>query len=142
MPYDSPPHINRDRHGRGLRGPTLPHNAPSYETSAQLFTRLVREAIEDLDERFPTSMTHITFLTEEVPSLRDLTLHDGVVALGRVAAGNPHECVLYRRPIEWRSPTDMALSRTIRDVLAENVGLLLGMRPENVDPDYYGPRLR
>ena len=139
MPHDSPPRIKRDRHGRGMRGPTLPHNAPSYEKPAELFLRLVREAIEDLDERFPTSMKHISFLTEEVPSLRDLTLHDGVVALGRVASGNPHVCVLYRRPIEMRSTSHSMLARTIRDVLAENVGLLLGLRPDHVDPDYFGP---
>ena len=49
--------------------------------------------------------------------------------------GQTARIVLYRRPIEQRcEPRD--LPAMVRDVLAENVGFVLGKSPEDVDPDY------
>ena len=139
MPKDSPPRVKRDRHGRGMRGPKLPHNVPGYENRSKKFARLVDEAVRDLEARFPASMTAITIAVELVPSKRDLILNDGNVALGRGEKGNPSRVVLYQHPIELRSTNEAELDRIIRDVLALYVGLIIGMRPDRVDPDYQGP---
>jgi predicted Zn-dependent protease with MMP-like domain len=117
----------------------LPHKAPSYESRSKKFARLVEEAVRDLETRFPASMTTISIAVEPVPSKRDLVLNDGNVALGRGERSNPSRVVLYQHPIELRSTNDSELDRIIRDVLALYVGLIIGMRPDQVDPDYHGP---
>ena len=139
MPKDSPPRVKRDRHGRGMRGPMLPHRVPAYENRSKKFTRLVDEAVTEIEGRFPASMTSVAISTEEVPSKRDLVMNDGSVALGRAERANPSRVVLYRHPIELRSEDDEQLNRIIRDVLALYVGMILDMRPDQIDPNYHGP---
>ena len=84
----------------------------------------------------------ITFGFEEIPNLRDLVLHEGAVALGRIDPGNPIKIVLYQRPIEARSLNADLMARITRDVLAELVGIHLGINPQDVDPGYQGPQIR
>ncbi len=139
MSYDSPQRVKRDRHGRGMRGPMLPHKAPAYRSHSQKFGELVNRAVSDLEARFPASMTGISIAVEDVPSKRDLVLNDGAVVLGRADRSNPSRVVLYRFPIEMRSTSESELDRIIRDVLALYVGLVLGMSPIQIDPDYRGP---
>ncbi len=139
MSQDSPPRVKRDRHGRGMRGPMLPHKVPAYENRSKKFARLVDAAVTEIEGRFPASMTNVAISTEEVPSKRDLIMNDGAVALGRGERSNPSRVVLYRHPIEMRSENDAELNRIIRDVLALYIGLILGMRPDQIDPDYRGP---
>jgi hypothetical protein len=43
--------------------------------------------------------------------------------------------VLYRRPLEQRASAE-DLPGLVRDILAEQVGHVLSMRPDEVDPDY------
>ncbi len=134
--------VKRDRHDRGLRGPVLPHSAPSHESSDQLFVREMREAVEDLDARLGTMISSIKFALEEIPNKRDLTFASGHVPLGRIDQGNPTTIVLYQRPIEMRSESKELLQRVVRDVLAELVSLVTGLRPDDVDPNYEGPEIR
>jgi len=134
--------VKRDRHDRGLRGPALPHTAPSYETSDQFFVREMRDAIEDLDARLGKMLSTIKFALEEIPSKADLTLSSGHVPLGRIDRGNPTAIVLYQRPIEMRSESKELLARILRDVLAELVSMVTALRPEDIDPNYEGPEIR
>ena len=122
-----------------MRGPMLPHKAPAYENRSKKFARLVDAAVTDIEGRLPALMTSVTISTEEVPSKRDLIMNNGTVALGRGERGNPSRVVLYRHPIELRSENDAELDRIIRDVLALYTGLILGMRPDQIDPSYRGP---
>ena len=125
-----------------MRGPLLPHIAPSHETRDAFFARQLSDAIRDLDSRMGKAVGGITFGFEEIPNLRDLVLSDGAVALGRIDPGNPVKIVLYQRPIEARSLNTDLMSRITRDVLAELVGMHLGQNPQDVDPDYQGPQIR
>ncbi|MEI6109706.1 MAG: metallopeptidase family protein [Actinomycetes bacterium] len=134
--------VKRDRHDRGLRGPALPHTAPSYETSDQFFVREMRDAVEDLDARLGKMLSTIKFALEEIPSKADLTLSSGHVPLGRIDRGNPTAIVLYQRPIEMRSESKELLARILRDVLAELVSMVTALRPEDIDPNYEGPEIR
>lgn len=142
MPFDSPRTIRRDRHGRGLRGPLLTHRIPGYVSRAKEFTNLMSNALDDLDQRFGASLAQITFATESIPNLRDLVLNNDEVALGRTDATRPVRIVLYIEPIRMRAQNKADLDRIIRDVLAEQLSPLLGMRPEKIDPDYLGPQNR
>ena len=134
--------VKRDRHDRGLRGPSLPHSAPFHESSDQFFVREMKEAVEDLDARLGTMLSSIKLALEEIPNKRDLTYASGQVPLGRIDQGNPITIVLYQRPIEMRSPSKDLLQRIVRDVLAELVSLATGLRPDDIDPNYQGPEIR
>jgi hypothetical protein len=134
--------VKRDRHDRGLRGPVLPHSAPLHKSSDKFFVGEMEDAIEDLDARLGTMLTHIKFALEEIPNKRDLTFASGHVPLGRIDQGNPTSIVLYQRPIEMRSDSKELLQRVLRDVLAELVSLVTGLRPDDVDPNYEGPEIR
>ena len=142
MTNDSPRTVKRDAHGRGMRGPLLPHNVPFHTTRDGLFARNVKQAVAELDARMGTRVKGISIAFEEIPNLADLTLNTDVVPLGRLVKGYPSTIVLYQRPIEMRSGDTDLLARIIRDVLAEFVALHLGVEPSEVDPDYLGPDLR
>ena len=62
--------------------------------------------------------------------------------LGRIDQGNPTTIVLYQRPIEMLADSKELLQRVVRDVLAELVSLVAGLRPDDVDPNYEGPEIR
>lgn len=142
MPFDSPRPVRRDRHNRGLRGPLLPHRIPGYVSRKNEFTRLMENALADLDVRFKTSLSQVTFATESIPNLRDLLINNEEVALGRTDATWPVQIVLYVEPIRMRASNKRELDRIIRDVLAEQLSPVLGMRPEKIDPEYLGPSNR
>jgi predicted Zn-dependent protease with MMP-like domain len=130
--------LRRDRHARGLHGPLLPHSAPIYENAAFLFERLLTDAVDDLHIRLGDRLQNIEIKLEEIPNLRDLTLSENLVPLGRFELGNPNQVIIYRKPIEIRVTGAPELDRKIRDVLAELIGSLIGLRPIDVDPYYAG----
>jgi hypothetical protein len=145
--------VKRDRHDRGLRGPALPHcriphphaqphTTPSFLSSDEFFIKQMREGVQDLDNRLGTMLTSVKFALEEIPNKRDLAFASGHVPLGRIDQGNPTTIVLYQRPIEMRADTNELLQRVIRDVLAELVSLVTGLRPDDIDPYYEGPEIR
>lgn len=142
MANDSPRSVKRDAHGRGMRGPLLPHNVPFHTTRDGSFARSVKDAVAELDARMGTRVQGISIAFEEIPSLADLTLNTDVVPLGRLVRGHPTTVVLYQRPIEMRSEDSDQLARIIRDVLAEYVAIYLGVEPSDVDPYYLGPDFR
>lgn len=128
----------RDRHGRGSRGPIVPHSVPIYDNSAEKFERLLTEAIEDFAVRLGPQLKNIEIGFEEIPGNRDLVISETIVPLGRTEIANPSQVFIYRKPIEMRSQGILELDRKIRDVLAELIGSLIGLRPIDIDPDYAG----
>jgi predicted Zn-dependent protease with MMP-like domain len=78
---------------------------------------------------------------EDVPAADPTPWEEQAVSLGRVAPADrehPARIVLYRRPIETRCEDDADLGLLVRQVLADQVGSLLGLPPEDVDPDAWG----
>ena len=138
MPKSSQVKIKRDIHGHGLRGPAIPHSAPIHETSDELFERLLTEAVVDITVRLGTELRNVEISLEEIPNLRDLTLAEDSVPLGRAEKDNPSRVVIYQRPIEMRADNKSELDRLIRDALAELVGLIIGLRAIDIDPNYEG----
>jgi hypothetical protein len=61
------------------------------------------------------------------------------VPLGRTFPardGHPARVVVYRRPVEGRTPSSPVRDAFVHDVVVELVAELLGLEPETVDPDY------
>lgn len=130
----------RDRHGRGLRGPLTPSQAPISRTRAERFADLVDDEVRRLGARWGRELARVEFAVEDVPGVDPL--FDGPVPLGQTLPGDgdrPVRIVVYRRPVEARAVGDAELSQMIRDLLVEEVADLLGLSPESVDPSYDTP---
>lgn len=140
MPADPLPHPGRrrrDRHARGVRGPLAPAGLPLARSRAERFDDLVLDAVERVEGRWSAELDGVEFAVEDVPALDDW--ERGWVPLGRSypAEGDvAARIVVYRRPVEARAPTPPDLRDLIQDVVVEQVAELLGVEPEEVDPDY------
>ncbi len=124
----------RDRHGRGIRGPLAPATVPYPPTRAERFDDLVLEAVERLEADFGAELAGVELAVEDVPPPGAAP-----VPLGRVdpaAGGRPARLVVYRRPVELRTPDRRDRPGLVRDVVVELVADLLGLSPEQVDPEY------
>ena len=139
FPVPAPtPARRRDRHGRGLRGPLLPPILPAWRTRAERFDELVTSAADDLARDWP-QIARIQFAVEEVPPSDPAPWERGAV-LGRgfaaePRAGLPARVVVYRRPVTSRAADEGELADLVRRVVVEQVALMLGRRPEEIDPD-------
>jgi len=139
----------RDRHGRGVRGPLMPADAPFALTRAERFDGLVREEVGRLARRWGRELAGVEFLVEEVPRTDPPPGKPAPLSQTRPPAeGRPQRIVVYRRPIEiragavggtWRGLDEREMARLVRDVLVEAVADLLGLSPESVDPSYDSP---
>ena len=153
----------RDRHGRGLRGqlvpPTVAHagrlvRVPLSQTRSDRFDDLVRDVIEALEVRFADRLAGVEFAVEDVPPIgpAGAPTYDGVVAdetaggpvpLGRLLPEGPltpdgvrapARVVVYRRPLEARAADRADLAELVQDVVVDQVARLLGLDPDDVDP--------
>ncbi|WP_240807589.1 MULTISPECIES: metallopeptidase family protein [Actinomadura] len=130
----------RDRHGRGVRGPLTPPQAPVSRTRAERFDDLVDDEVRRLGGRWGRELARVRFTVEEVPSVEPW--FDGPVPLGQTVPGEgkrPVRITVYRRPVEARAKSEAEQARLIRDLLVEEVADLLGLSPESVDPSYDSP---
>ena len=140
---------NRDRHGRGLRGPLYPSSLPAASTRAERFDAVVLEALEPIEARWRSELTKLDVAIDEVPEAEPAeeddaasgVLADGGVPLARLVppgmdrAGNPTSAriVLYRRPLEARAKDSVDLTELVHDVLVEQVANYLGLDPGAID---------
>jgi len=130
----------RDRHDRGVRGPLAPRGAPLGRTRSQHFDDLVVDAFDRLSERLGDQLFGVEVLVEDVPpdEPRDA---GGPIPLGRSEPGTRSRAarlVVYRRPIETRARPVRPRADLVHQVVVGLVADLLGMEPEEVDPDALG----
>jgi len=110
---------------------------PAYRTRSERFDDIVADASERLAVRWGSQWGLLEFGVEDVPPSDPAPWEHGV-PLGRVLPGEygaPTRVVLYRRPVTQRAGED-ELAELVRDILAEQVGHLLSIRPDEIDPDY------
>lgn len=121
-----------------VRGPLAPQGVPVARSRSQRFDDLVLDAIERIERRYAAELADVEFAVEDVPDLDRLEPEPDGIPLGAVLAGpgRPTRIVIYRRPIELRTIDDGELADFVRDVVVEHVGELLGVAPEEIDPDY------
>jgi predicted Zn-dependent protease with MMP-like domain len=133
----------RDRRGRGMRGPAVlpgplsPHGVPIVRTPREVFDAGVLGVVRRLEERWHDQLGLIEFAVEETPIVPDDWSADVPLAsLVRGSGATPTRLVLFRRPIELRCETRADLDAMVLTVLVEQVSELLGIPPEEIDPDY------
>lgn len=135
----------RDRRGRGLRGPLLPDGVPGSRSRAEQFDELVVAELTRVVRRFRTELAELDVLVDEVPPPgadgADGTGADAAdaVRLFRTvpaAEGRPARLVVHRRPVEARARGLRAREDLVHHVVVEAVAELLGIAPEDVDPDH------
>lgn len=132
--------MNRDAHGRGMRRPLLAPTLPAHRTRSERFDDIVADAAGRLAERWGAKWGLLEFGVEDVPPSEPAPWEHGV-PLGRVLPGEygaPTRVVLYRRPIVQRAAEE-DLPGLVRDILAEQVGHVLSIRPDEIDPEYGEP---
>lgn len=149
-PVPVPPRSHRsgrDRHGRGLRGPLAPRSVPLARTRAQRFDDLVVAAAERLGRSWPAGVRRLGDLEIVVTDL-PATGGDADAAPGRpvplgaalpASGALPARVIVHRRPVEARATGRRELERLVRDVVAEQLAELLGVTPEDIDPDWTPP---
>lgn len=128
----------RDRHGRGFRSDLIPPHLPGYVTRREVFDSLVSEAVQHHVERFPRQLEHVRVHVEDVPPASRPSRGEPDIIVGRCIPADhqsPARVIVYRRPIETRTPDPQDRPRMIRQVLSEQFGALLGIPAEDVDPD-------
>lgn len=128
----------RDRRGRGRRWDLIPPHLPGYRTRRERFDDLVTDAGAALAERFPRRLAHLQVLVEEVPPADPAPWEQASVLLGRVippSREHPARVILYRRPLQTRCANELELETLVRQVLSEQIGSLLNISPEDVDPE-------
>jgi predicted Zn-dependent protease with MMP-like domain len=127
----------RERHGRGLRGVLMPPRMPANRSPAERFDATATAAMETLRQAFPAQLRWLELAVRDVPPSDPAPWENHGVQLGRLYPGtrsDPPRIVLYRRPVMSRASTRDELEILVRQVLSEQVGSLLAMAPEDVDP--------
>lgn len=121
-----------------LPGPLSPHGVPRDRSPRAVFDMTVLAAVERLEDRWHDELGLIEFAVEETPLVPADWADDAVplASLVRASGRTPTRLVLFRRPIELRCETRSDLEALVTAVLAEQVGELLGLPPEQVDPGY------
>ena len=131
----------RDRHGRGLRSPLLPHDLPGWRSRADRFDDLVLDVVEALEPRWAKDLDGVEFAVEDVPPSDPAPWEHSEIPLGRFfpARGEvPPRIVVYRRPVEARGGDPRDLAGLVHDVVVEQVAHLLGLPPDQIDPRFSG----
>jgi predicted Zn-dependent protease with MMP-like domain len=142
------PSRRRDRRGRGPRGGLLPQGAqvgdrlvglPGWRSRSERFAALVHDEAGALHRRWSEPLGDLRVRVEEVPPEREPTegvLRDGPDGEGAaLARAEPGLLVVYRRPLELRADSPEDLADLVHDVVVEAISELLGMDPDEVDPD-------
>ncbi len=128
----------RDRRSRGLRGPLLPVGTPAARSRAERFHDLALEEFARVGRRFGAELAGVTVDVEDVPTpeVEDVRLFHLRAGTGEGDAGGAAQVVLHRRPLESRARGVRAREDLVRAVVVEAVAELLGLAPEDVDPDH------
>ena len=115
----------------------LPPHLPGHLTRREIFDDTVLESAEALMDRFGRRLEHLAVSVQEIPTTDPAPWEMQAVPLGRYIApdrDHPPQIVLYRRPIASRCSAPGDLEMLVRQVLAEQIGAMLAMDPEDVDP--------
>lgn len=142
-----------DRHGRGLRGPLLPLQAPRHRSRRDEFDAAVLEAYSPIQNAFTEELSGLDLAVDTIPRMRlhpDLTIlpeeivADGPVPLGRIvpagvdANGNPTRArlVVFRMPIQTRCANGTEQAHLLSTVLTALTANYLNVEPRDIDPRF------
>jgi predicted Zn-dependent protease with MMP-like domain len=127
-----------------MRGPLALPPVPIARTRREEFEDLVLDAVERVDAHLARSreltLEGVVFAVDDVPALEPEVEEDEVpeVPLGHVEPATARSrtvVVVHRRPLEARADDDEQLADAVLDTVVELVADLLGLDPDDVDPD-------
>lgn len=111
-------------------------------TRSERFDELVLDAVERLEKRWAPQLAGVEFAVEEVPPAEALPTWPGEpVPLAHALPrddSQPPRVVVFRRPLEARTINRTELAALVHEVVVEQVAALLGMDPDDIDPEYDG----
>ncbi len=139
--HRDPPRRTRRRHGRGVRGPLAWPPVPAMRSRAERFDELVIDAATRFERHWGRPFPDFELGVEDVPPSDPAPWEHEEVPLGRFFAGDTRRdprIVIYRRPVETRTPNDPELGLLVAEVVAEQLAALLGVSPRDLDPGYEG----
>ena len=109
-----------------------------WRSRADRFDVLVLDVVEHLERRWSRELDGVEFAVEDVPPSDPAPWEHGEVPLGRFFPSRgeePPRVVVYRRPVETRGGDSREIAALVHDVVVEQVAHLLGLSPDQVDPD-------
>ncbi len=136
---------SRDRRGRGARGPAYGTDVPARRSPRERFDQLALDVLEDLEQRHPETLGPtlgaLELAVEECPVLPHTWSAHRVPLTTVVAstATTPPRLVLFRRPLEHRAADPGDLEALVLTVVVEQLADYLGVRAEDLHPDYEPP---
>jgi predicted Zn-dependent protease with MMP-like domain len=106
---------------------------PAARSRAAQFDDLVLDAVERVSRRWGAALQEVEVAVEDVPPAAA-----DEVSLSRAepaTADRPARIVVHRRPVEARATGARAREDLVHDAVVDAVADLLGMSPDDVDPD-------
>lgn len=134
----------RSRHARRPPRPrlTLPEVQPPG-TGESTFMRLVEAAVASIPAEFRERLDNLEFVVEEIPRGDEvpgegipLGLYQGVPLTERDSGyygALPDRIVIFRRPIEARARSEVALAALVREVVLHEVAHYFGIDDDRLD---------
>jgi hypothetical protein len=100
------------------------------------FGDLVVAAVDRIEPRWGQRLAAVDVEIYDVPDVA-ADLDDVPLAAHRHVPGSrTATLVVYRRPVELRAPEHLARVDLVRDLVAEQLADVLGLRPTELDPAY------
>lgn len=121
----------RDRRDRGIRGPLAPRAVPVSRGRSARFDEQVLMAWDRLAAAHP-GLQYIEIAVSDVPEPD----HPALAVFDPADAGLPARVTVYRWAMELRAGSARQLEDLLRDVLAEQAGVFLGVPAGSLDAGY------
>jgi predicted Zn-dependent protease with MMP-like domain len=118
---------------------------PLWRSRSETFDELVLDAVAEVGRRWAAELQDVELAVEDVPD-PSVGGAEGLVADGTAGGEVPHaralagsegvrpRIVVYRRPVELRAEDRLDLRDLVREVVVDAVAELLGLDPDEVDP--------
>lgn len=132
---EPPPSRNRNRHGRGLRGPLLNPALPGWRTRREEFAELVSDVVDEYQQRL-SEISEIQIGVEEVAPSAPAEWESHDVTQARAfpkdrVRGLPARIVLYRLAIQAHHRPDQ-LELAVYTLLAQRIAEITGTDPDSL----------
>jgi len=113
---------------------------PRWLDRSGRFTALVHDEVRAVRRRWADELGELAVRVEDVPPEDDEhgegVLRDGTEGAGvALALARPGLLVVYRRPLELRAEDEQDLADLVHEVVVDALAELLGVDPDEVDPD-------
>lgn len=119
---------------------------PETPTRRERFDRIVVDVVAAVDAGWRERLAPagidvhlvVDYAVEDTPMVPDNWTPETVPlsSLVRATERHPHRIVLFRRPVEHRCESREEVAELVHVLVVEQVAELLGLPPEDVNPDY------